>query len=315
MAQVQSAPDQAAARPAVGHSAEAVASLSAGRIWLNDSRAGLRRLLKVRGAGLGLGVLIALIVLSVAAPIIAPYDPLKQDLLATLEKPSAAHLFGTDDLGRDVLSRVIYGSRVSLEVGLIAIGVALLGGVLIGLAAGYFGGWVDDVLMRIMDAISAFPSLLLALAITAARGGGIDNAMVAIGIVYTPLFARLIRSQALTIRELDYCLAARTLGAGPLRMMFQHVWPNAMPPIIVQASLSVSSAIITEASLSFLGVGVLPPTPSWGSILADGYKVLEIAPWMAIASGAAIFITVLGLNFLGDGLRTALDPRMSRRGN
>jgi len=247
--------------------------------------------------------------------VISPYDPLKQDLLDFLKPPSAAHLLGTDDLGRDVLSRIIYGSRVSLEVGLISIGVALAGGILAGLASGQFGGAVDDVLMRVMDAVSAFPSLILALAITAALGAGIGNAMIAIGIVYTPLFARLIRSQALTIRELDYCLAARTLGAGPLRMMFRHIWPNAMAPIIVQASLSVSSAIITEASLSFLGVGVLPPTPSWGSILSDGYKVLEIAPWMAVSSGVAIFVTVLGLNFLGDGLRTALDPRMSRRGS
>jgi len=289
--------------------------VAARRVWFHDARTGLSRLLRVRGAGLGLAVLLLLVFMAVFAPIIAPYNPLQQDLLATLQPPSAEHLLGTDDLGRDVLSRVIYGSRVSLEVGLIAIGVALLGGILVGLAAGYWGGTVDDIFMRVMDAVSAFPSLVLALAITAALGAGIGNAMIAIGIVYTPLFARLIRSQALTIRELDYCLAARTLGAGPLRMMFKHIWPNATAPIIVQASLSVSSAIITEASLSFLGVGVLPPTPSWGSILSDGYKVLEIAPWMAIASGAAIFITVLGLNFLGDGLRTALDPRMSRRGS
>jgi peptide/nickel transport system permease protein len=314
MVQVHSAPEQLAPRPTTGR-AGAAESFTAGRVWLNDSRAGLKRLLKVRGAGLGLFVLLLLVFLAVFAPLVSPYDPVKQDLLATLAKPSGAHPFGMDDLGRDVLSRVIYGTRVSLEVGLIAIGVALIGGVLIGLVAGFFRGWVDDVLMRIMDAVSAFPSLVLALAITAALGAGIGNTMVAIGIVYTPLFARLIRSQALTIRELDYCLAARTIGAGPLRMMFKHIWPNAMAPIIVQASLSVSSAIITEASLSFLGVGVLPPTASWGSILSDGYKVLEIAPWMAIASGAAIFITVLGLNFLGDGLRTALDPRMSRRGN
>jgi peptide/nickel transport system permease protein len=282
---------------------------------LSGARKFFSRLLKVRGSAFGLGVLLVLVFLAVAAPIVSPASPYKQDLLATLQKPSVEHLFGTDDLGRDVLARVIYGSQVSLEVGLISIGVALLLGVTVGLVAGYQGGIVDDLLMRVMDAISAFPSLLLALAITAARGGGIGNAMVAIGIVYTPLFARLVRSQALTIRELDYCLAARTLGAGPVRMMFRHIWPNATAPIIVQASLSVSSAIIVEASLSFLGVGVLPPTPSWGSILNDGYKVLEIAPWMAIASGAAIFITVLGLNFLGDGLRTALDPRMSRRGN
>jgi peptide/nickel transport system permease protein len=288
---------------------------AAGPGVLRGPRLFLSRLLKVRGAAFGLGVLVLLVFLAVAAPIVSPSSPYRQDLLATLERPSAAHPFGTDDLGRDVLARVIYGSQVSLEVGLISIAVALTLGVLVGLLAGYQGGLMDDILMRVMDAISAFPSLILALAITAALGAGIGNTMIAIGIVYTPLFARLVRSQALTIRELDYCLAARTLGAGAFRMMFRHIWPNATAPIIVQASLSVSSAIIVEASLSFLGVGVLPPTPSWGSILNDGYKVLEIAPWMAISAGAAIFITVLGLNFLGDGLRTALDPRMSRRGS
>jgi peptide/nickel transport system permease protein len=305
MAQVSTASIQDTVQPA---RAAASGQFRGARLFLT-------RLLKVRGSAFGLGVLAVLVFLAIAAPVVSPMSPVKQDLLATLQKPSAQYLFGTDDLGRDVLSRVIYGSRVSLEVGLISIGVALLLGVSVGLAAGYRGGMVDDILMRVMDAISAFPSLILALAITAALGAGIGNTMIAIGVVYTPLFARLVRSQALTIRELDYCLAARTIGAGPLRMMFRHIWPNATAPIIVQASLSVSSAIIVEASLSFLGVGVLPPTPSWGSILNDGYKVLEIAPWMAMASGAAIFITVLGLNFLGDGLRTALDPRMSRRGN
>ncbi|MGE3267642.1 MAG: ABC transporter permease [Chloroflexota bacterium] len=309
MVQVTSTPDQLTA------ARSAAAVVDAGQSRLRGPRLMLTRLLKVRGAAPGLGVLLLLIVLAIGAPVIAPQDPVRQDLLATLQAPSAAHLFGTDDLGRDVLSRVIYGSRVSLIVGLISIGVALLGGVLVGLTAGYVGGFLDDVLMRVMDAISAFPSLVLALAITAALGAGIENAMIAIGVVYTPLFARLVRSQAITIRELDYCLAARTLGAGPLRMMFMHIWPNATAPIIVQASLSVSSAIIVEASLSFLGVGILPPTPSWGSILNDGYKVLQIAPWMAIAAGGAIFVTVMGLNFLGDGLRTALDPRMSRRGD
>jgi len=306
---------QASSAPAAS---VAIAPLPAARERATGSRgarAFLRRLLKVRGASAGLVVVALVIFMAIAAPVISPYDPMRQDLLATLQAPSGVHPFGTDDLGRDVLSRVIYGSWVSLEVGLISIGVALFCGVLVGLAAGYRGGLTDDILMRVMDAISAFPSLVLALAITSALGAGIGNTMIAIGVVYTPLFARLVRSQALTIRELDYCLAARTIGAGPLRMMFKHIWPNATAPIIVQASLSVSSAIIVEASLSFLGVGVLPPTPSWGSILNDGYKVLEIAPWMAIAAGGAIFLTVLGLNFLGDGLRTALDPRMSRRGN
>jgi peptide/nickel transport system permease protein len=310
MAQVSSAPERAAASP--------VAAAIDGDAWragLRRQRVTFERFLKVRGAAIGLGVVLLLIVMAAASPLLAPHDPNYQDLLSVLQAPSSIHPFGTDDLGRDVLSRVIYGSRISLQVGLISIGVALLGGISIGLVSGYFGGRLDDLLMRVMDAISAFPSLVLALAITAALGAGIANAMIAIGVVYTPLFARLVRSQALTIRELDYCLAARTIGASPLRMMAKHIWPNATAPIIVQASLSVSSAIIVEASLSFLGVGVLPPTASWGSVLSQGYQVLEIAPWMAISSGSAIFITVLGLNFLGDGLRTALDPRMSRRGN
>jgi peptide/nickel transport system permease protein len=310
MAQVSSAPERAAASPVPG----AIDS-DAWRAGLRRQRVTFERFLKVRGAAVGLGVVLLLIVMAAASPLLAPHDPNYQDLLSVLQSPSSTHPFGTDDLGRDVLSRVIYGSRISLQVGLISIGVALLGGISIGLVSGYFGGRLDDLLMRVMDAVSAFPSLVLALAITAALGAGIANAMIAIGVVYTPLFARLVRSQALTIRELDYCLAARTIGASPLRMMAKHIWPNATAPIIVQASLSVSSAIIVEASLSFLGVGVLPPTASWGSVLSQGYQVLEIAPWMAISSGSAIFITVLGLNFLGDGLRTALDPRMSRRGN
>jgi peptide/nickel transport system permease protein len=310
MAQVSSAPERAAASPV-----PAAIDSDAWRAGLRRQRVTFERFLKVRGAAVGLGVVLLLIVMAAASPLLAPHDPNYQDLLSVLQSPSSTHPFGTDDLGRDVLSRVIYGARISLQVGLISIGVALLGGISIGLVSGYFGGRLDDLLMRVMDAVSAFPSLVLALAITAALGAGIANAMIAIGVVYTPLFARLVRSQALTIRELDYCLAARTIGASPLRMMAKHIWPNATAPIIVQASLSVSSAIIVEASLSFLGVGVLPPTASWGSVLSQGYQVLEIAPWMAISSGSAIFITVLGLNFLGDGLRTALDPRMSRRGN
>jgi len=300
---------------AAGQLAVAVPKRAVWRGTLARSRVGLGRFLKVRMAWFGLLVLVGLIFMALAADVITPFDPSIQDLLAVLQPPSPQHVLGTDDLGRDILSRIVYGSRVSLEVGLISIGVALLGGIAIGLVAGYCGGLVDNALMRLMDAILAFPSLLLALAITAALGMGIGNAMIAIGIVYTPLFARLVRSQALTIRELDYVTAARTIGAGPLRMMLRHIWPNTTAPIIVQASLSVSSAIITEATLSFLGVGVRPPTASWGSMLSQGYQYLEQAPWLAISSGFAIFITVLGLNFIGDGLRTALDPRLSRRGS
>lgn len=273
----------------------------------------MRQFLRVRGAAFGLVVLLVLVLMAFAAAQLAPFDPDEQSYLDVLQPPSAQHLFGTDDLGRDILSRVVFGSRVSLEVGLVSVAVALLCGVPIGLAAGYIRGPLDDWMMRLMDAISAFPALVLALAITAALGTGIGNAMIAIGIVQVPLFARLARGQALSIRERDYVLAARAIGAATPRIVARHVWPNLTATIIVQASLAVSTAIITEASLSFLGLSVRPPTPSWGTMLSQGYQYLETAPWLAAASGAAIFITVLGLNFLGDGIRVALDPRISRR--
>lgn len=279
-----------------------------GSVWV-----GLGRLLRTRLAGFGLVVLGFVIFLAIFADVLAPYNPNAQTLTSVMSPPSAAHLFGTDDLGRDILSRVIYGSRVSLEVGLISVSVALVGGCFIGLVSGYWGGLVDEGLMRAMDALAAFPALILALAITAALGMGIGNAMIAIGIVYIPAFARLVRGQALSVREREFVTAARALGAGDFRIMLRHIWPNVTAPIIVQASLAVGFAIITEAALSFLGVGVRPPTASWGSMLSEGYQNLEMAPWMSIAPGAAIFITVLGLNLLGDGLRTALDPRLSRR--
>lgn len=274
----------------------------------------LRKLLQVRLAGVGLLVLVVLILIAVTADIISPYDPLKQNYTAVLQPPSLAHLLGTDDLGRDMLSRLIHGARISLLVGLVAVGLSMVLGVPIGLAAGYWSGLVDEVLMRITDALYSFPAIILALAITAALGPGIVNAMIAIGIVYTPPFARLVRGQVLSVRERDFIVAERVLGAGDLRIMALHVWPNVAAPIIVQASLSVSFAIIVEATLSFLGVGVRPPAPSWGSMLYNGYQYLELAPWLSLVPGAAIFVTVLGLNFLGDGLRVALDPRLRQRG-
>ena len=253
-------------------------------------------------------------ILAIGADVIAPYDPLQLDYAAVLEAPSRSHLMGTDNLGRDVLSRVIHGSRISVQVGLVAVGLATLAGSILGLVAGYGGRMVDEVLMRITDALYSFPALILALAITAALGPSIVNAMIAIGIVYTPPFARLVRAQMLSVREWDFVSAATALGADPVRIMVRHIWPNITAPIIVQASLSVSLAIIVEASLSFLGVGVRPPAPSWGSSLYVGYQYLETAPWISLCPGAAIFVTVLGLNLLGDGLREALDPRLRRRG-
>jgi peptide/nickel transport system permease protein len=209
-----------------------------------------------------------------------------------------------------VLSRIILGTRVSILAGAVSVGVALSAGVLIGLVAGYNRGWVDDLLMRMVDALYSFPALLLALAITAILGPGLTNVMLAIGIVFTPSFARLVRGQALSVRERDFVMAARVMGAGPWRIMGVHIWPNITAPIVVQASLQVAAAIVIEAGLSFLGLGVQPPAPSWGSMLKDGYQYMEQAPWLAFAPGAAIFVTVLAFNLFGDGLRHALDPRL-----
>jgi peptide/nickel transport system permease protein len=273
-----------------------------------------RRILDVRLAGAGLAILAIVLLCALLAPLLSPYDPNAQDYLALAESPSAQHLLGTDDLGRDVLSRIIFGSRVSLEVGMIAAGIALSIGVTLGLLAGFTGGATDNVIMRFVDAVQAFPSLILALAITAALGPGVGNAMIAIGFVSMTTIARLTRGQTLSEREREYVAAARVIGVPPRTIMARHIWPNITAPIIVQATLLIATAIVTEASLSFLGVGVVPPTPSWGAMLRSGSLYLETAPWLAFAPGIAIFITVLAFNFVGDGLRQALDPRLKNRG-
>lgn len=272
----------------------------------------LRRTLRARLAGVSLVVIAVAVLAAALAGVVSPYDPNFQDYNALLKAPTLQHPLGTDNLGRDMLSRLIFGARVSLEVGVIAVGVALVVGVAIGLLAGYWGGLVDDVLMRIMDAVQAFPSLVLALAITAALGPGITKVMIAVGIVGTPTFARLTRGQVLSVREIQFVSAARSLGYSHLRIMLRHIWPNVTAPIIVQGTLLIGGAIITEASLSFLGVGVVPPTASWGSMLQTGFQYLQVAPWLSFPPGLAIFVTVLAFNFLGDGLREALDPRLSR---
>lgn len=271
----------------------------------------LRAILASRLAVPSVVVVGAVVAAALLAPVVSPHNPELQDYSAALQGPSREHLFGTDDIGRDVLSRVIFGARVSITVGLVAVGIALLLGVPLGLGAAYRGGWADDVLMRVMDAIASFPALVLALGIAAALGPGLLNVMVAIGVVYTPLFARLARGEALSVREREFVLAARAGGARPLRLVAFHIWPNVTSPIIVLASLRVASAIVTEAALSFLGVGVPLGTPSWGSMLRSGYQYTETAPWLAIFPGLAIFVTVLAINLFGDALRTAFDPRIS----
>jgi len=280
--------------------------------WWDEHLYNLRRFSQIRLALPGLIIVAVMVLLALTADFVAPYDPNFQDYSNVRSPPTWQNPFGTDEVGRDVLSRIIYGSRVSLQAGLVAVGLALALGVTIGLVAGYFRGLVDSVLMRLMDAVQAFPSLILALAITAALGTGLTNAMIAIGIVNTPLFARLVRGQALTLRELEFVSAAQALGARPARIMFRHILPNVVGPLLVQGSIAMSTAIISEASLAFLGVGAAPPTPSWGSMIRSGYILLETAPWMSIFPGLAIFITVLGLNFLGDGLRELLDPKLRK---
>jgi len=278
--------------------------------WLS---AVLARALQTRGAGFGLVVVALVLFVALSAEMIAPYNPDQPQQAGVLTAPALTHWLGTDQLGRDVLSRIIYGTRTSVQAGVVSVGFALIAGVSIGLLAGYHGGWIDDVLVLLVDALWSFPTLVLALAIAASLGPGLTNAMLAIGVVFTPVFARLVRGQTLSVRERDFVMAARALGAGPGRIMLRHIWPNVTAPIIVQTSLLVASAIVIEAALSFLGLGIEPPTSSWGSMLKVGYQYMQQAPWLSFAPGAAIFVTVLAFNLLGDGLRRGLDPRLRQR--
>jgi peptide/nickel transport system permease protein len=274
------------------------------------SRWVIGRILRIRLAPASLAIIAVAVLLALLAPFLAPYDPTHTDLNAVLHAPTAAHLFGTDDLGRDVLSRIIFGSRASLSAGIVSAGIGLLLGTVLGVISGYFLGLADLVIMRAMDALLAFPGLILALAITAALGPSLINAMIAIGIVSIPHFARLGRGQVLTLRDVDYVVSARSVGAGDARILVSHIGPNMLTPIIVQSSLSVAFAILTEASLSFLGLGVQPPTPSWGFMLNQGRDYIGQAPWLAIFPGGSIFLVVMAFNLLGDAVRDALDPRL-----
>ena len=269
----------------------------------------LRRAARARLAPFGAAVLALSVLIALAAPLVAPYDPLVQNLGNTLAPPGRAHLLGTDNVGRDVLSRVIWGTRVSLVAGLVSVVLAVVVGSVLGVVAGYCGGRIDGLVMRVMDAVLSFPPLVLALALGAVLGAGLGGVLLALGVVYTPTFARLMRGQVLTIAARDYVDAARALGASGWRVALRHVVPNAINPIIVQASLSVAFAILAEASLSFLGLGIQPPQASWGSMINAGRGYLQQAPWIVFGPGAALFVTVVGLNFVGDAVRDALDPR------
>jgi peptide/nickel transport system permease protein len=261
-------------------------------------------------AYLGLMIVLSVILVATVAPFVAPYEKNATDLTARTESPSAAHPFGTDELGRDVFSRVILGTRISLYVGILSILIALLAGMTIGVVAGYYGGWVDELLMRVMDAAMSFPPILLALAIMVVLGPQLSNVVIALGFVYTPYIARVGRSAALTERNQEYVESAIARGESHPYIVFREVLPNCMAPVFIQASINVAFAMLSEAALSFLGMGAQPPTPSWGLMIDAGRGFIETAPWMILAPGFAIAYTVIGFNLLGDGLRDVLDPKV-----
>jgi len=276
---------------------------------LSPGRRAMLRLVRRRGAMLGLAIVLFFIVIAVFAPLIAPYDPVQTSWTAVRKAPSAAYWFGTDEIGRDVLSRVIWGARASLMAGLVSVCISMAMGVPIGLLAGYMGGWVDGLISRFTDAMLAVPFLILAIALAAFLGPSLTNAMVAIGVSAMPVFIRLTRAQVLSVKVEDYVEAARAVGNPHWRIALRHILPNTLPPLIVQATLTIATAIIAEASLSFLGLGQQPPAPSWGSMLNTAKDYIDNAPWMAIWPGLSIFLLVLSFNLLGDGLRDAMDPR------
>jgi peptide/nickel transport system permease protein len=272
----------------------------------------LRRALRHRLVVAG-GLIVALLgLVAVLGHVLAPFDPTGMDFSARFAPPSPHHLFGTDDFGRDVFSRVLYGAAVSFKVAFIAVGISGTVGVLLGLLAGYLGRWVDELIMRVMDVLFAFPAVLLAITVMAILGRGVGNAMLAIAIVYIPIFARVTRGAVISVRGREFVTAAVAMGQGGGRIMLRQILPNALGPIIVQTSLSLAFAILAEAALSFFGLGTQPPDPSWGRMLSEGRSFLHQAPWMGIFPGLAIMVSVLGFNLLGDGLRDVLDPRSTR---
>ena len=268
-----------------------------------------RRLARRKGAMVGLAFVMFFVLLALLAPLIAPQDPLATSWGAIRKAPGAAHLFGTDEIGRDVFSRVIWGARASLLAGVVSVCISLALGLPIGMLAGYIGGWTDALISRLTDAMLACPFLILAIALAAFLGPSLTNAMIAIGVSATPIFIRLTRAQVLSVKVEDYVEAARALGNPHLRIALRHILPNILAPLIVQATLAIAAAVIAEASLSFLGLGQQPPAPSWGSMLDTAKNYIDNAPWMAVWPGLSIFVLVLSFNLVGDGLRDALDPR------
>ena len=270
------------------------------------------RLAKSPLAMFGLAIIFVLVFCAIFAEMISPYSPIKQDLMHMFETPSSAHWLGTDEFGRDILSRLIYGARVSLQVGFIAVGIALVIGGMLGAVSGYYSGRLDNCIMRVMDVLLSIPQTLLAIAIVAALGPSLMNLMIAVGISAVPTYARIVRGSVLSIRSMEFIEAARAAGSSDLRIILKHIIPNSMAPIIVQSTLGVASAILNAAGLSFIGLGIQPPNPEWGAMLSGGRQYIRDFPHMTLYPGLAIMLTILALNFLGDGLRDALDPKLKR---
>ncbi|QGG55114.1 ABC transporter permease [Paenibacillus sp. B01] len=265
-----------------------------------------------RMAMAGLGIIVFFILVAALAPVIAPYDYKEQELMNRLQPPGGEHWLGTDDLGRDILSRLIHGARISLWVGVSSVAGSIVAGTMLGILAGYYGRWWDAIISRLFDILLAFPGILLAIAIVAALGPSLQNALLAIAIVNVPVFGRLVRAKVLSLREEEYIVAARSLGMKSSRILLQHILPNSLGPIIVQGTLGIATAIIEAAALGFLGLGAQPPDPEWGKMLSDSRQLIQKAPWTVLFPGLAIMLTVLGFNLIGDGLRDVLDPRMKR---
>ncbi len=267
---------------------------------------------KNRLALVGLGIVIFFIILAIIAPYIAPYSFRDQVIAERMQAPSSKHWFGTDDFGRDIFSRVLYGARISLWVGFFSVLGSVFFGTILGIIAGYYGRWVDAIISRIFDIMLAFPSILLAIAVVAILGPSLQNALIAIAVINIPNFGRLVRSKVLSVKQDEYIMAARAVGMKDTRILFRHILPNSISPVIVQATLAIATAIIEAAALGFLGMGALAPTPEWGKMLADSKNYITQAPWTLIFPGLAIMLTVLGFNLMGDGLRDALDPKMKQ---
>ncbi|WP_201777910.1 nickel transporter permease [Ornithinibacillus contaminans] len=272
----------------------------------------IHRLVKSKTSVVGLVIILILIITALIAPLIATHNPIAQDIPNRYQPPTGENWLGTDELGRDIFSRIVYGTRISIQIGVIAVGISMIVGVTLGAIAGYFGRWVDQIIMRIMDIMMAFPSILLAIALVAVLGPSLRNAMIAVGIVGVPQFARIVRSAVLSVKETEFIEAARAIGGKHGRILLGHVLPNSLAPIIVQATLGIGTAILDAAGLSFLGLGAQPPSPEWGAMLSDGRAALQNAPWVVAFPGLAIFLFVLGFNLFGDGLRDALDPKLKR---